>query len=425
MRAQQRRAAAGAAAQVAAFSSEMQGTSGRPEWASLTGREVRVEMARHVRDSFVSQTAPPRPKVSQRTPAQARHRSERFGTEEQRREALMQIRMGRRAAAEAALSANTWRQNASAWAIWEDFCVVRKIDPNAFGQLAHDEAPRPSEIAFEDSVLADFGVFVVNNPRRKGKSRNLGKTAAQYISHIRTHYEFRLNPSRRPGSGTTTASGGIESLGFMLRRCLAGLKKKFPSDPRKNRRAPVLRHHMIAIKRGLDMTNAFDAVLWAFMCTAWQGGRRSAELIRGMGRSGAWGPQYDMHRGRVTVTRGDGDEVRRVTSALAPDKTDPSGEDGHEVYLPYSDGAQINAAATVLQMLRLDPTERTASEEMTPLFRDTRPGRHGKPMTHGDVFDIAKKMSMRVGMERGMPDATRSGAARPLGWRMSTRLTTS
>ena len=134
----------------------------------------------------MNQTAPPRPTVSQRTATQRRYLSERFGTEQQRREALSQIRMGRRAAAEATLPANTWRQNAFIWTMWEDFCAVRKL---AFGQIENDEAPRPSAIAFEDSALADFRVFVANNPMPRGKTHNLGKTSAQYVSHIRTHHE--------------------------------------------------------------------------------------------------------------------------------------------------------------------------------------------------------------------------------------------
>ena len=88
----------------------------------LTGREVQAKASRHAREVFMNQTAPTRPTVSQRTAAQRRYLSERLGTEQQRREALSQIRMGRRAAAAAALSANTWRQNASIWG-----CVLSQL----------------------------------------------------------------------------------------------------------------------------------------------------------------------------------------------------------------------------------------------------------------------------------------------------------
>ena len=69
----------------------------------------------------------------------------------------------------------------------------------------------------------------------------------------------------------------------------------------------------------------------------------------------------------------DGSTCKRARIALAPDKTDPTGEQGHKVFLPYAQDADINAAAAIAHMLALDPTESGESDQ-TPLFRDTRGG---------------------------------------------------
>ena len=103
---------------------------------------------------------------------------------------------------------------------------------------------------------------------------------------------------------------------------------------------------MIAVRSMLDVRGPFSAMVWAFMCVAWQGGRRSGELVRAKARTGAWNPKFDMHRGRLSWDWNTEAGVwRRVRIELGPDKTDPSGEQGHTVYLPFDDNAEINAAA--------------------------------------------------------------------------------
>ena len=190
------------------------------------------------------------------------------------------------------------------------------------------------------------------------------------MSHVRTYYEFRLDPPRRVGgSGVSEAKDG---LGHALRRCLKGLRKLHPSDPNHRKKAAVLKSHMMAMKQLLDMRDPFDAMLWAFVCTCWQGGRRSGELVRSKKRTGAWDPKFDMHRGRLQWDW-DGSTCKRARIALAPDKTDPTGEQGHKVFLSYAQDADINAAAAIAHMLALDPTESGESDQ-TPLFRDTRGG---------------------------------------------------
>lgn len=222
----------------------------------------------------------------------------------------------------------------------------------------------------EDEILARFSVYVAKNPRKKGKESNSGNTSASYVSHVRTYYEFRLNPPRRVGGAG--ASDTRDGLGHALRRCLKGLRKLYPSDPNHRKKASVLRHHLLALKALLDMRDPFDAMIWAFVCVAWQGGRRSGELVRK--RKGKWEPKFDMHRGRLSwdVDSASG-RCARARIALAPDKTDPSGEQGHTVFLPYRDDVEINAAAAVAHMLQLDPTP-SGESEFTPLFRDTRGG---------------------------------------------------
>ena len=89
------------------------------------------------------------------------------------------------------------------------------------------------------------------------------------------------------------------------------------------------------MKGMLDMRDPFDAMLWTFCCTYWQGGRRSGELVRSKKRSGAWDPKFDMHRGWVHWDYA-GSTCKRASIALGPDKTDPTGEQGHKVFLLYS-----------------------------------------------------------------------------------------
>ena len=103
-------------------------------------------------------------------------------------------------------------------------------------------------------------------------------------------------------------------------------------------------------------------MIWAFVCVARKVGRRSSKLVRK--RTGACDPKVDMHRGRVTWDWKEDGTYARGRIALGPDKTDPTGEQGHTCCMPFSATAETNAA---------DPTP-PSENEATPLFRDTRGG---------------------------------------------------
>ena len=92
----------------------------------------------------------------------------------------------------------------------------------------------------------------------------------------------------------------------------------------------VVRSMMLAVKAQLDLADPYEAMIWAYCCTCWQGGRRSGELVRGKARTGRWDPDFDMHRGRVSNELSEDGTVQRTVIALAPDKTDVTGEEGHE-----------------------------------------------------------------------------------------------
>ena len=105
-----------------------------------------------------------------------------------------------------------------------------------------------------------------------------------------------------------------------------------------------------------------------------------------------------MHRGRVSNELSAEGTVQRTVIALAPDKTDLTGEEGHEALLPMSHTAEINAAAAIENMLRIDPTPPGVAAKDVPLFRDVRKG--GKAMTYGAVRLVVTKLLVNAGMTK-------------------------
>ena len=210
---------------------------------------------------------------------------QKFGTAAQRAEAILTLRRGRIAAGHAALSCNTRSQNKTIMRMRFEYFQLVRLDPAEFGVVKEDAQPKPFQLMFEDGHLADFAVYVTENRRKKGAATNTGNTPAPYVSHVRTYYEFRLDPPRRVGG--TGASEARDGLGHALRRCLKGLRKRNPSNPAKNKKASVLRSHLVTVRELLDVRDPFNAMVRAFMCTAWQGGRRSGELVRSKSRKRA------------------------------------------------------------------------------------------------------------------------------------------
>ena len=361
----------------------------------MTSTEVRVERERQARDEFGAATrATWSQAVSLTAAAQARDAAR---TQQADEAAIAAMRATRQAAMGTNLSENSMSGITSAVRFWLEFCAVRGVDPDEFGVLRHDELPRPSQLMAEDEILCDFAAYVVDHPRKKGIVNLRGNTAAEYVSRVVTWYEGRLRPARRPG-GAGGLAGANNALGNALRRTLKGLRKLHPSDPSKNRKVPVTRADMIGIKRQLDLSTKFDSMVWAFCTTCWQGGRRSGDIIRGKAVKAPWTPQRDMHRGRVITERGDGGRVVRVVLQLPPGKADQTGEEGHEAILPLAHEAEINAAAAIMHMLRLDPLAAGETPSSTPLFRDSRPGHDGRPMTYGAVIRVVKKLLVGAGM---------------------------
>ena len=361
----------------------------------MTRAEVRIERERQARDEFGAATrATWSQPVSLTAAAKARDTAR---TQQADEAAIAAMRATRQAAIGTNLSENSMSGITSAVRFWLEFCAVRGVDPDEFGVLLHDELPRPSQLMAEDEILCDFAAYVVDHPRKKGIVNLRGNTAAEYVSRVLTWYEGRLRPARRPG-GAGGLAGANNALGSALRRTLKGLRKMHPSDPSKNRKVPVTRANMMGIKRQLDLSTKFGSMVWAFCTTCWQGGRRAGDIIRGKAVKAPWTPQRDMHRGRVVTERGDGGRVVRVVLQLPPGKTDQTGEEGHEAILPLAHEAEINAAAAIMHMMRLDPLAAGETPSSAPLFRDSRPGHDGRPMTYGAMLRVVKKLLMGAGM---------------------------
>jgi len=287
---------------------------------------------------------------------------------------IARVRAKRTEAMAAAFAESTRGMQLTAMRAFVEFCAVYGVAYTDFGTTDGDRVPTPAQLGAEDEFLADFACFVVLFPRHgraDGPECNLGSTAVSYVSHVRSWYETHLVPPRRPGSGYIWNKN--DHLGATLRRCLDGLRKVHPRTGAKSR--PIERHVMVKLARRLRHGDKWARTKWAIYATCWQAGRRIGECIRSNKRTGPWDPARDMHRGRASFRKVDG-RIATITIAIGPNKTDKTGEKDFHCHLPYSADAEINAAAAILEMLALDPTE-TGHERDTPLFRDWRPGKSG------------------------------------------------
>ena len=300
-------------------------------------------------------------------------------------------------AAAAGWQPSTEASQDSAMRYWLEFCEVEEIDFGEFGQLPDDAlGVSVGTLRAEDEAFAGFAAYVVQFPRQKNKEFNSGVYAAQCISNVRSWYSAQpgVEP-RRPGSSLW----GEARFGAGLARVLKGLRKLHPSQQSKRR--PVLRQHLMAIKRslrleGADAASQLDRVMWAFVVTAWQGVRRSAELLSGKpGRE--WAAGRVMHRGRVrleTARRDDGGIIDVLHVELPPSKTDVTGEKNFTMLLPIDFEAEVNAGAALIAMLEGAPLAEGVQPEEAALFVNPMTG---KKLVYRDAADWLKEKLIEIG----------------------------
>ena len=66
--------------------------------------------------------------------------------------------------------------------------------------------------------------------------------------------------------------------GNQLRIAKAAVKKMVPESLKRVKRPLVTLEHMLALLKGLDLSNSFDVMVWACAVTLWKGVCRYAKL---------------------------------------------------------------------------------------------------------------------------------------------------
>jgi hypothetical protein len=275
---------------------------------------------------------------------------------------------------------------------FREFCDVVGLDFHSFGdetKLTETE---------EEIILAHFSIYVVPYPRQSKKAlsgeKNTAASADKAVSAVRDH--IRANWDRTPG--------GPPDQCWTLKLVSKSLHKLAPSGVRAPR-LPILQSHLRAVKRHLDLAkSAYHRTLWAFFLTCWQGVCRAGDLLRGKkgrGRS-TWSPDLDTHAGRLTldtVCDADGAPTsrRRLTLALKPTKTDPTGERGFEkTFIIDHDPHALSAGAALSDMLTNSPLRGSSLPlEDIPLFYDPRTK---KELSYVDAAAELKSLLMLCGL---------------------------
>lgn len=75
-----------------------------------------------------------------------------------------------------------------------------------------------------------------------------------------------------------TINGAAWNGDVMLQQVRKGVKKLVPISSKRAKRPPVTIEHMYTLRAGLDLTNAFDAAVWAVACVAFWSCCRLGEL---------------------------------------------------------------------------------------------------------------------------------------------------
>jgi hypothetical protein len=94
----------------------------------------------------------------------------------------------------------------------------------------------------------------------------------------------------------------------ILRSASAGLAKVVPESSKRPRRPPVTLEHMHALFRGLDLSNAFDASVFAVACTAFWSCCRLGELI--IVSTSSFDPSRHVSRSSSFIRRSPSDGVK-------------------------------------------------------------------------------------------------------------------
>jgi len=115
----------------------------------------------------------------------------------------------------------------------------------------------------------------------------------------------------------------------LLSQVKKGATKLAPSDSRHPKRCPITLEHLDALRRHLDLTNSFDATVYAVACVAFWACCRLGELL--VTSRGAFNLQRDISRGCLK-TRGVAKFGRRFTMLHLP-KTKTKGQQGEDIYL--------------------------------------------------------------------------------------------
>ena len=76
-----------------------------------------------------------------------------------------------------------------------------------------------------------------------------------------------------------TVNGATWNGKDMLSQTRQGIKKLVPISSKRAKRPPVTIEHLYALRKGLDLTNAFDAAVWAVACVAFWSCCRLGELV--------------------------------------------------------------------------------------------------------------------------------------------------
>lgn len=76
-----------------------------------------------------------------------------------------------------------------------------------------------------------------------------------------------------------TINGALWNGGDILSRAKKGAQKLVPISSKRAKRPPVTIEHLYALRNGLDLSNAFDAAVWAIACVAFWCCCRLGELV--------------------------------------------------------------------------------------------------------------------------------------------------